>query len=193
MELTKKKLDYKWVILASAFAMVFFCLGFCSGNKGMYLAAITEALGIKRSLFSINDSCRHIATAVINLFFGALVARYGIRKMVAFGFAAFGVHVKNYPPVIFGVVLFSALAPAYTVTTPGIQLATILVASLAPIAGEFGIAAGIAAGMLHGAIVMCTGEICGKLPIDRKKLFLTALGVGAAVFAVGCLLSYFLF
>ena len=39
----------------------------------------------------------------------------------------------------------------------------------------------------------CTGEVCGKLPIDRKKLFLTALGVGAAVFAVGCLLSYFLF
>jgi len=39
----------------------------------------------------------------------------------------------------------------------------------------------------------CTGEVCGKLPIDRKKLFLTALGVGAAVFAVGCILCYFLF
>lgn len=92
----KKKLDYKWVILACAFAMVFFCLGFCSGNKGMYLAAITEALGIKRSLFSINDSCRHIATAVINLFFGALVARYGIRKMVGFGFAALIASMLTY-------------------------------------------------------------------------------------------------
>jgi len=39
----------------------------------------------------------------------------------------------------------------------------------------------------------CTGEVCGKLPIDRKKLYLTALGVGAAVFAVGCILSYLLF
>ena len=39
----------------------------------------------------------------------------------------------------------------------------------------------------------CTGETCGKLPIDRKKLSLTALGVGAAVFAVGCILSYFVF
>lgn len=39
----------------------------------------------------------------------------------------------------------------------------------------------------------CTGEICGKLPIDRKKLYLTALGVGAAVFAVACVLCYFLF
>ena len=39
----------------------------------------------------------------------------------------------------------------------------------------------------------CTGEVCGKLPIDRKKLYLTALAVGAAVFAVGCVLSYLLF
>ena len=38
-----------------------------------------------------------------------------------------------------------------------------------------------------------TGEICGKLPIDRKKLALTALGFGAAVFAVACVLCYFLF
>ena len=88
MNFTKRKLDYKWVILACAFTMVFICLGFCSGNKGMYLTAITEALGIKRSLFSINDSCRFISTAIINLFFGSLVARFGIRKMVGFGFAA---------------------------------------------------------------------------------------------------------
>ena len=39
----------------------------------------------------------------------------------------------------------------------------------------------------------CTGEVCGKLPIDRKKLFLTALGFGAAVFAVACIISYFFF
>ncbi len=39
----------------------------------------------------------------------------------------------------------------------------------------------------------CTGEVCGKLPIDRKKLYLTALGVGAAVFAFACVLCYFLF
>jgi len=39
----------------------------------------------------------------------------------------------------------------------------------------------------------CTGEVCGKLPIDRKKLYLAALGVGAAVFAAACVLCYFLF
>lgn len=42
---------YRWVIVAASFLMVFVCLGFCSSSKSLYLAAITEALGIKRSLF----------------------------------------------------------------------------------------------------------------------------------------------
>ena len=86
MTLQKKRFNYKWVILGLAFMMVFVCLGFCSSNKGLYLGAITKALNIERSLFTINDSCRFIATAIINLFFGALVGKFGIRKMLAFGF-----------------------------------------------------------------------------------------------------------
>ena len=39
----------------------------------------------------------------------------------------------------------------------------------------------------------CTGRVCGKLPIDQKKLYLVGAGIAAAVFAVGCVLSYFLF
>ena len=96
MKLAGRKLEYKWVILAAAFTMVFVCLGFCSSNKGLYLTAITDALGIKRSLFSINDSCRYVATAVINLFFGALVARFGMRKMVGFGFVTLITSMLTY-------------------------------------------------------------------------------------------------
>lgn len=81
-----KKLEYKWVILAVCFLMVFICLGFCSSNKGRYLGPITAALGIKRSLFSINDTFRFGISALVNLFFGALVAKFGVRKLVAFGF-----------------------------------------------------------------------------------------------------------
>lgn len=84
----KRKLDYKWVIFCTCILMVFVCLGFCSSNKGLYLSAITGALGIPRSLFSINDSCRFITTAIINLFFGSLISRFGIRKMAAFGFVS---------------------------------------------------------------------------------------------------------
>lgn len=86
MDLKNRKFDYKWVILALGMLMNVVCLGFCSSNKGMYMPAITSALNIERSLFSFNDSSRFIASAIINLFFGALVHRFGIRKMVAFGF-----------------------------------------------------------------------------------------------------------
>ncbi len=84
----KTKIEYKWFILGACFLMVFVCLGFCSSNKGLYLTAITEAVGIPRGLFSFNDSSRYVATAVANLFFGLLLGRLGARKLVAIGFAA---------------------------------------------------------------------------------------------------------
>lgn len=86
MQITKKKLEYKWIILAACFLMTFFALGFCSGNKGLFLSAITEALQIPRSLFSINDSFRYISSAVISVYFGTLLYKFGVRKMVTFGF-----------------------------------------------------------------------------------------------------------
>lgn len=84
----RTKLEYKWLILGASFLMVFVCLGFCSSNKGIYLTAITEAVGIPRGLFSFNDTSRYVATAIANLFFGLLLARLGTRKLVAIGFAA---------------------------------------------------------------------------------------------------------
>ena len=81
---------------------------------------------------------------------------------MAFGFAAFGAHVKNYLPVLAGVFLFSFIS-RYEATTPSIQLAALFGVGLAPIAGQFGVIAGAIAGMLHSAIVMCTAEMYGGL------------------------------
>ena len=86
MNKEKRKFDYKWVIVALCFLMVFTTLGFCSSNKSLYLSAITEALGIKRSAFSIGDSCRFVSTAIVNIFFGTLVNKYGTRKLIGAGF-----------------------------------------------------------------------------------------------------------
>jgi len=88
MKLEKKKLDYQWVMVFVCFLLGFFCLGFCSGNKSLTLAAITEALDIKRSLFSVSDSIRYLTTAGVNLFFGTLLHKLGVRKMVAIGILA---------------------------------------------------------------------------------------------------------
>jgi len=83
-----KKGSYRWWIVGACFIMVFTCLGFCSSTKGLYLAAITEALQLERSLFSINDSIRFLTTALLNLFFGTLISRFGPRRLAAAGFGA---------------------------------------------------------------------------------------------------------
>ena len=85
MQPVKKKLDYTWVIVFACFMLGFFCLGFCSGNKGLYLAAITEALQLPRSLFSLNDSIRYLTTAGMNLVFATVLHKLGVKKMVAAG------------------------------------------------------------------------------------------------------------
>lgn len=92
----KQRPGYKWVIVASCFAMVMICLGFCSSTKPLYLSAITGALGIERSLFSINDSCRFVTTAIVNLFFGTLIAKFGARKLIAAGFVALAASMTVY-------------------------------------------------------------------------------------------------
>lgn len=92
----KQKPGYKWVIVASCFVMVMITLGFCSSTKPLYLSAVTGALGIERSLFSINDSCRFVTTAIVNLFFGTLIAKFGPRKLIGTGFACLAFSMLIY-------------------------------------------------------------------------------------------------
>lgn len=51
----------------------------------------------------------------------------------------------------------------YAPSTPGILLAAMFAVGLSPIAGQFGPLAGIVAGILHSAIVMCTASMYGGL------------------------------
>lgn len=81
---------------------------------------------------------------------------------MAFGYGAFGAHIKNYLPVLAGV-FFSCFINQYTLTIPGIQIASVFCIGLAPIAGQFGPMAGIGAGFLHAAIVMYTNQMHGGL------------------------------
>lgn len=82
----KLKFDYSWVIIAIAFLMVLTSLGFCSSGRTIYLNAITDALHIPRGVFSISHSIRYIATTVINIYFGKLVAKFGTKKLICAGF-----------------------------------------------------------------------------------------------------------
>ena len=82
---TKKKFDYTWVIIVVCFLSTMVTLGFCSSPKNQYLDVVTRALDIPRSLFSLNDTFRHVATAVVNLFFGTLIAKFGTKKLMLAG------------------------------------------------------------------------------------------------------------
>ena len=92
----KKKLDYKWVVIALCAVMIFICLGFCSGTKGLFVKPITEYHDIERSLFSFNSSCRYIATSIVNIFFGSLIVRFGAKKLIAAGFVALLISMLLY-------------------------------------------------------------------------------------------------
>ncbi len=82
----EKKFDYKWIVVAACFLMVFICLGFCNSTKSLFLPAITEALGIERTIYSFTESLRFISNSVVNIFFGVHIKRFGARKLIAAGF-----------------------------------------------------------------------------------------------------------
>ena len=82
------KRNYQWVIVAACFVLCFTGLGFCSGNKGLFLTAVTEALNIPRGAYAVGDSLRYVATAVTNLFFGTLIVKFGTRTLVGVGVGA---------------------------------------------------------------------------------------------------------
>ena len=82
--------------------------------------------------------------------------------LTAFGFAAFGVHIRNYIPVLAGVFL-STFINHFAPTTPAIQLGAIFAVGLAPITGQFGMIAGLIAGALHAVVVVCTSSLYGGL------------------------------
>lgn len=66
MKQVERKFDYKWVVLILCFLMEFVCLGFCSSIPGLYTKAVTEALEIKRSVYSLSTSIRY-AVQVLEL------------------------------------------------------------------------------------------------------------------------------
>lgn len=84
-ETKKKRLDYKWVVIGVCFLTVMVTLGFCSSTKSLYLDVVTKKLGIDRSLFSLNDTFRFVANAIVNLFFGTLVFKFGTKRLMVAG------------------------------------------------------------------------------------------------------------
>ena len=82
-----RKFSYKWIIAAVCFGMVFICDGFAGGYRGLFLTAVSDGLGVKRTLIAFSESFRFLASAVVGVFYGALTARFSAKKLICFGFA----------------------------------------------------------------------------------------------------------
>ena len=78
------------------------------------------------------------------------------------GFSATGKHLRNILPVMAGVCLAS-VAKNWSITDPSAQLALLLSTTLAPIAGEVGILAGVLAGFLHSSVALNVGIVYGGM------------------------------
>ena len=73
--------------IALCFVMIFCGLGLWA-QKGLFLAPITSALDISRTAYSFSDTCRYITTAIVNIFFGYFVNKFGSKKLIIVGFIA---------------------------------------------------------------------------------------------------------
>lgn len=82
----KKKFSYKWIIIALCFLTTFTTLGFCSSTTQYFTIPVTEFLNITRTSFSLITTIRYVVMAIINIFFGVLIARLGPKKLIFFGF-----------------------------------------------------------------------------------------------------------
>lgn len=80
------------------------------------------------------------------------------------GFGGFGKHIKNSVPIVAGVAL-SCMVFGKGLSSPGAILAALFGTTLAPIAGEFGIKAGITAGFVHSLLVDRTAAWHGGMDL----------------------------
>ena len=88
MTLKKSNSIYKWSVVVCCCLMVMVALGFGSSTKSLFPDEIARDLGLDRSVVSLGESCRYIATAIVNIFFGKLILKFGAKKLIFAGFVS---------------------------------------------------------------------------------------------------------
>ena len=78
------------------------------------------------------------------------------------GFSATGKHLRNIIPIMFGVYLAS-FTKTWNIYEPSPMLALLFSTTLAPVAGEFGVVAGVIAGYLHSSVALNVGIVYGGM------------------------------
>lgn len=76
---------YKWVIAVLSGLIIFIGLGWNSGTRSLYTRTVTVLRDIDRAAYSLSTSIRFGTTAILSLFFGAMIEKMGAKKMVLCG------------------------------------------------------------------------------------------------------------
>lgn len=165
--------DRIFAVLLFVFFLLMIALGrFHSPTAFSQFRAILKSSGLGGTDYVQEDG---FSTALVNMGINGIVATAfvllvggdlngptigGIFTVVGFG--ATGKHVKNILPVMMGVWLAS-LTKTWNITDPSPIITLLFSTTLAPIAGEFGVIAGIIAGFLHSSVAMNVGIIYGGM------------------------------
>ena len=165
--------DRIFAVLLFVFFLLMIALGrFHSPTAFSQFRAILKSSGLGGTDYVQEDG---FSTALVNMGINGIVATAfvllvggdlngptigGIFTVVGFG--ATGKHVRNILPVMLGVWLAS-LTKTWNITDPSPIITLLFSTTLAPIAGEFGVIAGIIAGFLHSSVAMNVGIIYGGM------------------------------
>ena len=168
---TGQNLLFSRLLIALFFGMIVFSF-FLSDQVWKRYVEIFKSYGIsgtdyvKTEGFAptlLNMGINGIVSTLIILFVGGDLngpTIGGIFTIV--GFSATGKHTRNILPVMIGVII-GGYTKKWSITDPSAQLALLLSTTLAPIAGEFGVGAGILAGFLHSSAALNVGIVYGGL------------------------------
>jgi hypothetical protein len=150
------------IVLVSIILLVLFCLGLYINRrafmdfpqifryKGRLITDFTHLVGYGVTFINMS-----LIGGTVN---GPVLA--GIFTVIGFG--AFGKHLKNSLPVVFGVIV-AALFFGYDLKSTGIIISVLFSTTLAPIAGNYGPIVGVLAGVLHMILVTNVGVIHGGI------------------------------
>ena len=58
--------------------------------RGLFVVPITEALNISRSAYSLTETIKSVTSAVLSIFFGFFIEKFGSKILILAGLTAYG-------------------------------------------------------------------------------------------------------
>lgn len=157
-----------YIFFFIVFALGFYLNGFSFKNLGNLLKNSGRAPSDFGNIYGRGVSMINMATLGIIYTTYVLLMNQPLNGPIlggiftAFGFGIFGKHIKNVLPILVGT-LIAYFLNIYDPHSVSATVTILFATNLAPVAGEYGIFAGMVAGFCHVSIVSSVGLLHGGL------------------------------